>query len=238
MIEPKQRSWFWRNIGFRFTRATSGKLGPAEWSKVLKSTHRGKSRRSRRIQILIWIALIAFDIKLSLHITANLYMIGGRIATLANLLTLLELLLPIWFGFRIMRTSLSETSPEDRALIEHGTQFLALHENQRGEIMQKLVRERIFGQSRPDESERERQHYAEAVAYRFLRYGLPITVAIYAAFCHFGYHPPTRGFLMQTADGLLWLVIVILVLPTMIRMWTDPDQPGEPEILHGGPEIA
>jgi hypothetical protein len=42
---------------------------------------------------------------------------------------------------------------------------------------------------------------------------------------------PVRGTLIVTAVTYTWLAVAILVLPAMIRMWTQPNEAGETSIV-------
>jgi hypothetical protein len=45
--------------------------------------------------------------------------------------------------------------------------------------------------------------------------------------CLFGPFEATRSALAVTAVVVTWLAALVLAAPTMIRMWTQPDEPGD-----------
>ena len=68
---------------------------------------------------------------------------------------------------------------------------------------------------------------AEGAAYRLLRPGLVVVVAAYWAVCLLGPFEAIREPLAITAIAFTWLAVAVLVLPTMVRMWTQPNEVGE-----------
>jgi hypothetical protein len=46
--------------------------------------------------------------------------------------------------------------------------------------------------------------------------------------CLLGPFEATRSALAVTAVVVTWLAALVLAAPTMIRMWTQPDEPDEP----------
>jgi len=75
---------------------------------------------------------------------------------------------------------------------------------------------------------------AEGDAYRLLRPGLAIAIAAYWAVCLLGPFAAIREPLAITAIAFTWLAVAVLVLPTMVRMWTQPNEIGEMRIVGAG----
>jgi len=90
-----------------------------------------------------------------------------------------------------------------------------------------MVRDGLFGRVKVDEHEAERRLQAQAAAYRLLGPALVVFVAGYWGVCLFGPFEATRSALAVTAVVVTWLAALVLAAPTMIRMWTQPDEPGE-----------
>jgi hypothetical protein len=128
---------------------------------------------------------------------------------------------------RTLRIGFAQVSLEDRAVIEYGAEFDALKEKQRGEVFQRAVRDGLFGRVKVDEHEAERRLRAQGAAYRLLGPALVVFVAGYWGACLFGPFAATRGALAATAVVVTWLSALVLAAPTMIRMWTQPDEPGQ-----------
>jgi hypothetical protein len=218
MASNEKRSWFWKNIGFWFVPARSEKLGPEEWAKVLKRSQPAK-RRMRRLLALLWVPVLAFEIAVSLRVV--------RLDPWAGLMSAAMLTMVMGLAVRALRIGFAQVSLEDRAMMEHGEEFDALKEKQRGEIFQRAVRHGLFGRVKVDEREAEHRLRAQGAAYRLLGPALVVFVAGYWGVCLFGPFEATRSALAVTAVVVTWLVALVLAAPTMIRMWTQPDEPGE-----------
>jgi hypothetical protein len=219
MARNEERSWFWKKIGFWFVPVRAGTLGPEEWAKVRKVPRTGKRRTRRLLFALLWVPVLVCEIAVSLRVV--------RVDPWAGLLSTawLTVLLGLWV--RSLRIGSAQVSLEDRALIEYGAEFDALKEKQRGEIFQRAVRDGIFGRVKVDEHEAEQRLRAQGAAYRLLGPALAVFVAGYWAVCLFGPFEATRRALAVTAVVVTWLSALVLAAPTMIRMWTQPDEPGE-----------
>jgi hypothetical protein len=66
MAVNEERSWFSRKIGFWLVPVRAGTLGPEEWAKVRKMSRTGK-RRTRRMCVLLWVPVLAFEVAVSLR---------------------------------------------------------------------------------------------------------------------------------------------------------------------------
>lgn len=219
MAANEAQSWFWKKIGFWFVPVKAGTLGPEEWAKVRKMSRAGKKRRTRRLFVLFWVPGLAFEIAVSLWVV-HLDPWAGLIS--AALLTML-----MGLAVRALRIGFAQVSLEDRAVMEYGAEFEALKEKQRGEVFQRAVRDGLFGRVKVDEHEAEQRLRAQGAAYRLLGPALAVFVAGYWGVCLFGPFEATRSALAVTAVVVTWLSALVLAAPTMIRMWTQPDEPGE-----------
>jgi hypothetical protein len=215
----KQRSWFWKKIGFWFVPVKAGTLGPEEWAKVRKISPTGKRRTRRLLFAFLWVPVLAFEIAVSLRMV-HVDPWAGLIST-----AWLAALLGLWV--RSLRIGFAQVSLEDRAAIEYGAEFDALKEKQRGEIFQQAVRDGLFGRVKIDEHEAARRLQAQGAAYRLLGPALLLFVTGYWAVCLLGPFQATRNALAVTAVVVTWMVALVLAAPTMIRMWTQPDEPTE-----------
>jgi hypothetical protein len=219
MVANEKRSWFWKKIGFWFVPARSEKLGPEEWAKIRKASRTSKNRRTRRLFALLWVPGLAFEIAVNLRVV--------RLDPWAGLMSAAMLTMLMGLAVRALRIGFAQVSLEDRATMEHGEEFDALKEKQRGEIFQRAVRDGLFGRVKVDEREAEQRLRAQGAAYRLLGPALVVFVAGYWRMCLFGPFEATRSALAVTAVVVTWLAALVLAAPTMIRMWTQPDEPGE-----------
>jgi len=176
--------------------------------------------------MVLWNCLLGIDAMIA-------FKIARHDAPFALYPTLLLFGFALW-AFRRMGIGLAQPTLEDRAVMQYGAEFDALKEKQRGEVFEQQVRDNILGRMRKDERETELRLRAEGAAYRLLRPGLVIVVAGYWAVCLLGPFEPIRETLAITAIAFTWIALAVLVLPTMIRMWTEPDVAGEPRVV--GPE--
>jgi hypothetical protein len=215
----KERSWFWEKIGFWFVPARSEKLGPEEWAKVCKGSRTGKRRTRRLLFALLWVPVLAFEIAVSVRVV--------RLDPWAGLISAawLTALLGLWV--RSLRIGFAQVSLEDRAVTEYGAEFDALKEKQRGDLFQRAVRDGLFGRVKVDEREAELRLRAQGAAYRLLGPALVVFVAGYWGVCLLGPFQATRSALAVTAVVVTWMAALVLATPTMIRMWTQPDEPEE-----------
>jgi hypothetical protein len=212
----EERSWLWKKIGFWFVPVRSGTLGPEEWAKVRRLSRTGKTRRTRRLFALLWVPALAFEVAVSLCLDPW-----------AGLMSAAWLTVLMGLAFRALRIGFAQVSLEDRAVLEYGTEFDALEEKQRGEVFQRAVRDGLFGRMKVDEHEAEQRLRAQGAAYRLLTPALVVFVAVYWGVCLLGPFEATRGALAVTAVVVTWLVALVLAAPTMIRMWTQSDEPSE-----------
>jgi len=219
MAVNEQRSWFWKKIGFWFVPVKAGTLGPEEWAKVRKMSRTGKTRRARRLFALLWMPAMAFEIAVNLRMV--------RIDPWAGLVGAVWLTVLMGLAVRALRIGFAQVSLEDRAVMDYGAEFDALKEKQRGDIFQRAVRDGIFGRVKVDEHEAEQRLQAQGAAYRLLGPALLVFIAGYWAVCLFGPFETTRSALAVTAVVVTWLSALVLAAPTMIRMWTQPDDPEE-----------
>jgi len=219
----KDRSWFWKKIGFWFVPVKAGTLGPEEWAKVRKISPAGKRRTRRLLFAFLWVPVLAFEIAVSLRMV--------RVDAWAGLISTawLTLLLGLWV--RSLRIGFAQVSLDDRAVMEYGAGFDALKEKQRGEVFQRAVRDGLFGRVKVDEHEAQQRLRAQGAAYRMLGPVLLVFVAGYWAVCLFGPFHATRSALAVTAVVVTWLSALVLAAPTMIRMWAQPDEPEEPAAI-------
>jgi uncharacterized SAM-binding protein YcdF (DUF218 family) len=203
------------------------------WARVNRVSRWGNTRLVRRWVVLLWIALLAVDPWIVLRL-------AQRFAVLAKLPALLvpTLLQPLiaWLAFRAMQTGLAQPTLEDDALMQHGEPFDALTSEQRQQLLQQRSKDLLLGRIHRDEREAELRLAAEGTAYRLLRPGLVLVVAAYWAVCLLGPFAAVRETLAITGLAVTWIAIAVLVLPTMVRMWTQPNEVGDPQIVNAEKE--
>jgi len=157
---------------------------------------------------------------------SNLHSHGLRLDPWAGLIVAATLTAVMGLAVRALRIGFAQVSLEDRAVIEYGAEFDALKSKQRGEVFQRAVREGVFGRVKIDEQEAERRLRAQGAAYRLLGPVLAVFVTGYWGGL-FGPFEGTRSALAVTAVVVTWLSALVLPAPTLLRTWTQPDEPGE-----------
>lgn len=190
-------------------------------------SHWGNSRRVRRYVVLLWIAVLAVDPWIVMRISRSFDALG-RLPQL--LLPTVTQLLITWIAFRSMEIGLAQPPLNDSAVMQFGADFDMLTKEEHEELMRRRSRELLLGALERDEREAELQARAERTAYRLLRPGLPTLVAVYWGICLFAPFGTARPAMVITAVGTTWLAVLVLVLPTMVRMWTQPNEAGETRI--------
>jgi hypothetical protein len=194
----------------------------------------GNDRRMRRIAVLLWIGMLGFDP----------WVVSRLIRGYAVLAMLPVLVLPTltqlgitWLAFRGMRIGLAQPTLEDSAVMQYGLGFDALTEKQCDELYERRFRDFALGRVSKDEREAESRLQAEGAAYRLLRPSLSIAIVGYWAVCLLGPFESIRETLAITATAFTWLAVAVLVLPTMVRMWTQPNEIGELRVV-GAENVA
>ena len=191
----------------------------------------GSNRRMRRVAVLLWIGMLGFDP----------WVVSRLARSYAHLAMLPELLLPTltqlgitWLAFRGMRIGLAQPTLEDSAVMQYGSDFESLTDKQCDDLYERRFRDFILGRVGKDERENDLRLQSEGDAYRLLRPGLAIAIATYWAVCLLGPFAAIREALAITAIVFTWLAVAVLVLPTMVRMWTQPNEVGEMRIVGPG----
>lgn len=228
------QSRFWRRFGFWLVPSKAGAGNREEWTRVREAAHLGNTRRFRRFVVLLWIGMLAFDPWLVSRLVRT-YAVLGMLPHLV-LPTLTQLAIT-WLAFRGAQIGLAQPTLEDSAMMQHGEEFEALSDQEREQLFQQRLRDSLQGKVRMDEREAELQLRAEGAAYRLLRPGLTLVVAGYWAVCLLGPFEAVREMLVISAIAVTWIAVAVLVLPTMVRMWTQPNEAGETRIVssnHGG----
>jgi hypothetical protein len=217
-MEPPSSLW----------RGASEESPREDWARIRRVSHWGNTRTFRRVVVLLWIGLLAVDPITIVRLSQSFAFLAG----LPDLLlpTVTQLLIT-WLAFRAMRIGLAQPTIEDCALLQFGVAFDALSSRQREELFERRFRNFIFGRLHLDEREAELRVRAEVAAYRLLKPGLAVVGVVYWAICLLGPFASARETLVMTAVAYTWFAVAILVLPTMIRMWTQPNEAGETSVV-------
>jgi len=192
----------------------------AGWA--LRAALKRRTRRYRRRQVIGFYLLMV----LSLCVT-----LGADHHNFRSFALSVCLALSAAGGFR--RERLVVKSLDDRAQVRHGVNFDQLSDAEQKEI---LLRYRVWGyvvdpEVNPDERQMALRLQANDAAFRFLRKALPFFAAAYWMVYLWVPAGQWRESLMDSPVLIMWLVVFVISLPTLIEMWTEPDEAGEPRVV-------
>jgi hypothetical protein len=131
---------------------------------------------------------------------------------------------------------------EDPSMLEYGIPYDKLKIEQRRPLVVRYRAELLKRCFYPDERQIAEQERAERMAFRLLRRtAILIAVVVWAVYLI----APEGAFgrLLQSAEILLhsplimtWMVIALLALPTLIWLWAEPGDAGEPAVVEATPK--
>jgi hypothetical protein len=124
------------------------------------------------------------------------------------------------------------TSREDPGMSEYEIPLDKLKTAQRRPLLERYRAELLKRSFYPDERQSEEQERAERTAFRLLRrMAILIALGLWAVYLiapggAFGRLLQSGETLFDSPLVLSWIVIALIALPTLIRLWTEPDEPG------------
>lgn len=193
----------------------------ASW--ILRGALKRRTRRYRRRQVISFYLFMAVSLLAALGNDHHSFQSLAFTVGLALIAT--------GGGFSLRpRERMVVKSLDDRAQVRHGVNFDQLSEAEQKEILQRY---RVWGyivdpDGNPDEPRVALRLQANDAAFRFLRIALPVFVAAY--WMVYLWVPPGewRETLMDSPVLIMWLAVFVINLPTVIEMWNEPDEIGEP----------
>jgi hypothetical protein len=190
----------------------------------------GYTRRVRRLMIglsTFTCAVFYFNAVMDLSFSRSM----GRFYGIASCISALTALGSALFWTRFLRQAAFSMSREERAQMEFGKPYSQLSKMHQFDVGVRVGREIRSGTRPSDERETAMQREAERRAFRLLRIALPIFVLAYWAVCLSLPAGPTRVGLLIGAVVLSGMAIPVMSLPDLIRLWTQPDDVGEPHVM-------
>jgi hypothetical protein len=187
-------------------------------SSEFKRSRKARTRRWRRAEVGLFFFFM----------TAGLFE-GGRPLTFDSLglralpyVFAILRILSLWRQQQVLRVS----SLDDRAMVEHGVEFERLGEGEQKDLLKRYrVGTYLLGDY-PDEYEAAQEREAHLRAYGVMRWLLPVLAVVYWA----GWRLLPLGRMRERwTDGpvvLTWVLLLVLAMPQMVRMWTEPDEVG------------
>ena len=128
---------------------------------------------------------------------------------------------------------------EDPGMTEYGIPYYRLTTAQRRPLIERYRDELWKRRFYPDERQRVEQQRAELAAFRLLRRtAILMAVVVWAVYLiapegAIGRVLQLGKTLFDSPLVLSWMVLALLALPTLIRLWAEPDEPGEPAPVEG-----
>ena len=197
-------------------------------SLAFKQAMKKRTRRSRRWEVVFFFVLMAMGLSsagmhfrwfgLWFFVTPYLYAVQ-RI-----------------YSWQVMnwdwqRRMVPVSSLDDRAMLEHGVEFDGLSEVEQKDLLGRYRMGTYLMDFYPDEREKELRGEAHRRAYDVMKVLLPVLAVVYWV----GWKLLPEGRLrVGWTDGpvvLAWGFLLVLALPGIILMWTEPDAVGEPKVV-------
>jgi hypothetical protein len=192
-------------------------------SSEFRRSIKNRTRRSRRLEVVLFFFLMATGLSE-----------GCRPWTFKNLgihampyFLVIVRIFSVWRWNRVVRVS----SLDDRAMLEYGMEFEKLGDVQQKEILDRYRVGTYLLEYFPDEFEAAQERESHMRSYDVLRWLLPVLAVVYWV----GWRLLPEGVVRAAwTDGpvvLTWVLLLVLALPQLIRMWTEPDEVGEPRAV-------
>ncbi len=192
-------------------------------SLAFRQAMKRRTRRDRRLEVIFFFVVIVIGLSF-----AGQPFRWGQLGERA-----LPLILAVGRIFRLWdwQRTIPVSSLDDRAMAEYGTEFEKLGEAQQKEILMRYRVGTYLLNYYPDELEEARERESYGRAYGVLRWLLPLLAMVYWV----GWRLLPEGRMRAGwTDGpvvLTWVLLLVLALPQMIRMWTEPDEVGETKVV-------
>ncbi len=135
----------------------------------------------------------------------------------------------LWMFF--VRRVNSGVSLEDRAQLDFGKPYEQLSSKQKFDVWVRVRREMQAGGRAPDERDALARREAEGRAFRIFRWGVPLFVMGFWVVCLCLPASGARVGLVIGAAVMSGMAIAVVILPDVIRMWTEPDDVGESKVV-------
>jgi hypothetical protein len=192
-------------------------------SLEFRQSRKARTRRRRRLEVGLFFFFMATGL---MEGGRPLTFVGLGVRAMPYFLAVIRIL-SLWRQQQVLRVS----SLDDRAMVEHGVEFERLGEGEQKDLLKRYrVGTYLLGDY-PDEYEAALEREAHLRAYGVMRWLLPVLAVVYWA----GWRLlPVGGMRDRWTDGpvvLTWVLLLVLALPQIVRMWTEPDAVGEPRVV-------
>jgi hypothetical protein len=139
--------------------------------------------------------------------------------------------------FRRWRSERLQTTenPDEMAQALYGVNFAELGKLQQGEVQTTLMEGNFSAERAADERENDQKLRANSTAFRIVQWGLSGFASVYWGAWVF--LPDWLGGridlqrVLNPGWWILWVTALVITLPQMVRLWTEPDVAGEPMVV-------
>jgi hypothetical protein len=188
-------------------------------SRGFKRAMKFRTRRSRRTEVVFFVFIVTFGLYSATCRfewgLLNLYLYPlARIAKSGMM------------SWDERRRVIPVSTLDDLAMLEHGVGFEALGKTQQSVILDRYRGGTWLLNYFPDEREHDMQATAHLRAYELMRWLLPAMSLL--CWAMYRWVEDTNVLVL-----LFWIVIVVLALPQMILLWTEPEDVREMQVVGG-----
>lgn len=194
-------------------------------SYALRQALKRRKRSARRMDVVVFFSFVVLGL-IEGAVPLNGHNWGFR------LLLFMAAGSQVLRGWRWKRM-LPVSSLDDRAMLEYGVAFEQLKEAEQREILKRYRVGTYLLNYFPDEREGAEERDSQVRAYEMLRWLLPLLAAVYAVGWWVLPAGAVRAGWTNGPVVVAWLFLLVLALPQVIWMWTEPDEVGEPRVVAG-----
>ena len=178
-------------------------------SNEFKLAMKFRTRRRRHIEVVVFLGMVVIG-----------FCSAARPFQAGLIYFYLYPVMKIWKGsyasWDLRRRVIPVSTLDDRAMLEHGVVFEELGKTKQKEILDEYRGGTLLMNSFPDEREHQLQAEAHLRAYSLMRVLLPVLLLVCWAAWRW-----VNG--INVLVLLSWVVVLVLGLPQMIVMWTEPE---------------
>lgn len=192
-------------------------------SRAFRRAMKNRTQRSRRVEVLFFFVIMA----MGLSFAGEPFRWGQLGARALPLIYAVGRIFRLWNWQRAIPVS----SLDDRSVMEYGTEFEKLGVLQQKEILKRYRVGTYLLNYFPDELESAREAESHLQGYEAMKVLLPSIAVVY----WLGWDLlPAGRFRAGWTDGpvvLTWVLLLVLALPQIIQLWTEPDEVREPTVV-------
>jgi hypothetical protein len=145
---------------------------------------------------------------------------------------------PILFAtgriFRLWQRVIPVSSLDDRAVLEYGVEFEGLAEALQKDLLRRYQVGTYLLNSYPDEFQAAQEAEAHLRAHDVMKLRLPALAVVYWVGWLWLPDGRLRAGWTDAPMVLTWMFLLVLALPQMVLMWTEPDEMGELRVIERG----